>query len=741
MKKPFFPIKSIAGAILVSSTLVLAQSNPGIYQGQNVTAAQWNSYFAVKQDYSGHAPVNSITSTGTLTISPSFGNVVADINLNHANTWTGQQTFVAPNLGTPASGTLTHTTGLPISTGVSGLGTGVATLLSGTSSGTGGPVGSIAPTITSSFTATGLVTNADLTHSSTTVNGQTCTLGSTCTITASATTITVGSTIIASGTNGNIEFNNSGVLGEKGVTGSGSVVLAAGPTITGSFTATGLVTNADLANPSTTVNGQTCTLGSTCTVTAVPTTITVGSTTITSGTNGNIEFNNSGVLGEKGVTGTGSVVLSASPTLSGPVNVQGVSATDSLRVYATGGTKFLTSIPESSTNTAEYGYWTGAAWGTIINPGNETVNGTLTAALASVNGATTPSGGNAVVFNAIGNAVGGTNYWANATGTFQDATAMAAGVGGGLAFAGNLNTGTGSETYFAGITAAKTNGTTGDATGDLVLWARSGTIRLKASTIAGADWAEFSSGGMAVLGSINSTTSTYQLNGNNALTQSGNYTTLITSNANAAFLAGNATDPTNYYRNTAHNFGSIGGSTTYLSISAAGLGVTGSSSGVVTVAPQAAAGTYNFNLPITAGSSGQVLTSAAGGSSPMTWSTIAAQPACSWTATDFSAGALTFTGVHTNCQQIGSVVYAYGQLTYPLTSDTSNAAINLPVAVPNNAYDAVAGIIVGGSQPTGFIVAINSSHFNIYNTATGVALTNINLSTQTLNFMIVYSVN
>jgi len=34
-----------------------------------------------------------------------------------------------PILGTPASGTLTNCTGLPISTGVSGLGTGVATML------------------------------------------------------------------------------------------------------------------------------------------------------------------------------------------------------------------------------------------------------------------------------------------------------------------------------------------------------------------------------------------------------------------------------------------------------------------------------------------------------------------------------------------------------------------------------------------------------------------------------------
>ena len=38
-------------------------------------------------------------------------------------------TLVAPVLGTPASGTLTNCTGLPIATGVSGLGAGIATFL------------------------------------------------------------------------------------------------------------------------------------------------------------------------------------------------------------------------------------------------------------------------------------------------------------------------------------------------------------------------------------------------------------------------------------------------------------------------------------------------------------------------------------------------------------------------------------------------------------------------------------
>ena len=50
-------------------------------------------------------------------------------------TWASNSpTLVTPALGTPSSGTLTNATGLPISTGVSGLGTGVATFLATPSS-------------------------------------------------------------------------------------------------------------------------------------------------------------------------------------------------------------------------------------------------------------------------------------------------------------------------------------------------------------------------------------------------------------------------------------------------------------------------------------------------------------------------------------------------------------------------------------------------------------------------------
>lgn len=49
-------------------------------------------------------------------------------------------TLVTPALGTPSSGTLTSCTGLPISTGVAGLGTGVATALAVNTGSAGAPV-------------------------------------------------------------------------------------------------------------------------------------------------------------------------------------------------------------------------------------------------------------------------------------------------------------------------------------------------------------------------------------------------------------------------------------------------------------------------------------------------------------------------------------------------------------------------------------------------------------------------
>ena len=80
--------------------------------------------------------VGSITGLGTgvatFLATPSSANLrtaVTDETGTGALVFATSPTLVTPALGTPSSGTLTNATGLPISTGVSGLGTGVATAL------------------------------------------------------------------------------------------------------------------------------------------------------------------------------------------------------------------------------------------------------------------------------------------------------------------------------------------------------------------------------------------------------------------------------------------------------------------------------------------------------------------------------------------------------------------------------------------------------------------------------------
>lgn len=79
------------------------------------------------------------------------------------------------------------------------------------------------------------------------------------------------------------------------------------------------------------------------------------------------------------------------------------------------------------------------------------------------------------------------------------------------------------------------------------------------------------------------------------------------------------------------------------------LKMAGNTSGAVTIQPQAAAGTYNFNLPTGAGTSGQPLLSGGGSSSPMTYGTLAV--ANGGTGATSGSAALTNLGCGSVCSQ------------------------------------------------------------------------------------------
>jgi hypothetical protein len=74
------------------------------------------------------------------TTSAELAGVISDETGSGALVFATSPTLVTPILGTPQSGTLTSCTGLPISTGVSGLGTGIATALAINTGSAGAPV-------------------------------------------------------------------------------------------------------------------------------------------------------------------------------------------------------------------------------------------------------------------------------------------------------------------------------------------------------------------------------------------------------------------------------------------------------------------------------------------------------------------------------------------------------------------------------------------------------------------------
>jgi len=196
--------------------------------------------------------------------------------------------FTTPNLGTPSAAVLTNATGLPIASGVSGLGTGVATFLATPSS------ANLAFAVTDE-TGTGLLVFAT---SPTLVTPN---LG-----TPSALTLTNATGLpLSTGVTGTLPLASGGT--GSSLTDPGADRIGFWDDSAGEFT--WLTVGANLSITGTTLNATGGGGG---------TDIDIGSTVITGGSTGQVLYDNGGVAGEYAVSGSGSVAMTNSPAFTTP---------------------------------------------------------------------------------------------------------------------------------------------------------------------------------------------------------------------------------------------------------------------------------------------------------------------------------------------------------------------------------------------------------------------------------------
>lgn len=351
--------------------------------------------------------------------------------------------------------------------------------------------------------------------------------------------------------------------------------------------------------------------------------LTVGTTTIASGTNTKVLFNNSGILGEYTISGSGNVAMTTSPVFTTPDI--GTPSAGTL-TNATGYLWHNIASPASTQSLS----WPDGVLNSWTNGSNtetfHTVdNNSLTTGISYKWNTSSITTGNLLSLNSTSTAANGFSLLnINSSGANANSSRTAKG-----AIISVTNTGTTSENRALELTAS-------GATTNWAAYATAGNFR----TVGAAGYYALNSAGTGG-GSItydNGTIFTLGTTGGVRLDLEAASSTIL---ARRPFIVGIGIDFGNnvaldVYKSASgtsniQNWRSSGGGilanvdqSGILNLGLAGSTIgkftqSGNTSGTITFQPQAAAGTYNMNWPITAGTSGQALISGGGGSTAMTW--------------------------------------------------------------------------------------------------------------------------